>query len=104
MLRRMTHKEFIDYARERGMAVERVTRTSVYVEEPVSIIPRQFLSRPDVRKVMESYTPSERMLDCLRAEDKIAAIRVLRNETGLGLYESVNFINVNRGVWIHGTR
>lgn len=105
MLKVMTHAEFIEYARGKGIQVGRVTRTRVHVLEPDTDIPSGVPEH--ARLIMAAYIPSAEVLGCARSKDgqsslisrKVKAIKAIRNETGMGLWESKVLLDANWARW-----
>lgn len=89
-----SHQDFIEYARRKGIPVERITRTRVYLEgealpEDVNLewtMPSEPVFQGGRRGLLQRT--QETLRHCLRQGDRVGAVYILCARKGIGLREA----------------
>jgi hypothetical protein len=102
----MSHRAFIDYARQRGIHIRRITRTRVILEPTNIILPDNLklkdhqIARLKYLDIHEKPTVNHLSIhEALKTNKYVQAISILRTLTGLGLMEAKYIIDANRNHW-----
>jgi len=103
-MRRMRHQEFIEYLRNKGIIIDRITRDYVYIsdptimEDPSSKINFNWYTDFNGEKVTmrQIILKGSKELD-LRS--KIILIKLIRQNTGMSLADSKHLVETQWRIW-----